>query len=781
MSSEDKRTNPPISADFPNFTDRLKGPAFWLVIILLGAMVGLALLKIINNYEIPFLIFTLNILFIGLPAVVITVFTTRSFLYSGVLPILWFGVGSVLYGIGALAGGLLLVIGTANEATTLSSILFLAGGAVHFLGSFFSTNEVSPFGNRSKRLSFLYQVYAGVLIFVVFVIIITASDRLPVFFFWGEGGTPLRQMIIGVTVVLFLLASFLYSRQYRATHSRLLYWYSLGLLLIGLGMIAFLLEVAPGTLLNWAGRISQLLGGLYLFVAAMVNLLEARAKKAPVAQTLASFFQNPEKNYELIADASRDAVITSNSEGKILLWNSSAEDIFGYRRDDAGDLSLANLFDEAGTASIKRELKALERIGNGGPALNSAVKLVDEEMVAIRKDRSTFPAVLSLSMRATPLGWVNLIVIRDISERKKAEIALAKAKDELEMKVKERTAELAESEEKYRKVVENANEVIVIAQDGIVKFLGGKAFELTGYSREEMVSRPFLNFVHPDDRNQAAETYRSYMTNDATPSTFEIRVVRRDGSVRWAQMNLAGITWGKRPAILAMFTDITQGKNLRDQLTEYAHKITRVQEEERKRIAFELHDDTAQYLAILKLQLDSIIHSGEIKSPKLLEKLEYLEKDAGRAVDDIRRYSHELRPGVLEHLGLLAALEQMAEDISKLNLFEIKVEVEGIEPALSEDVKLGFFRVAQEAINNIRKHAKASRATISLQFKDNQARMVVIDDGVGFDTQESASRSKGKGSLGLMSMQERANLIGASLKIESNPGQGTTIKVEMPL
>jgi PAS domain S-box-containing protein len=237
----------------------------------------------------------------------------------------------------------------------------------------------------------------------------------------GEGGTPLRQLIIGVTVVLFLLASYFYSRQYRATRSRLLYWYLLGLLLIGLGMIAFLLEVAPGTPLNWAGRISQLLGGLYLFVAALINLLEARGKKTSVAETLTSFFQNPEKNYELVADASRDALITCNSEGKVLLWNTAAVDIFGYSRDEVSGLSLSSLFDEAGTAFIKRELKDLERIDDGRPALKSAVKLVEEELVAIRKDRSTFPAVLSLSTRATPLGWINLIVIRDITERRSEE------------------------------------------------------------------------------------------------------------------------------------------------------------------------------------------------------------------------------------------------------------------------------------------------------------------------------------------------------------------------
>ena len=145
------------------------------------------------------------------------------------------------------------------------------------------------------------------------------------------------------------------------------------------------------------------------------------------------------------------------------------------------------------------------------------------------------------------------------------------------------------------------------------------------------------------------------------------------------------------------------------ELKQYANRITQVQEEERKRIAYELHDDTAQYLGILKMQLNALLHSGEIQSPKVKDKLQFLEKDADRAFNDVRRYSHELRPVVLEHQGLLAAIEQIADDYNKLGQLSVEVNVEGVEPELSEEVKLGFFRIAQEALNNVRKHSKASQ------------------------------------------------------------------------
>jgi signal transduction histidine kinase len=181
------------------------------------------------------------------------------------------------------------------------------------------------------------------------------------------------------------------------------------------------------------------------------------------------------------------------------------------------------------------------------------------------------------------------------------------------------------------------------------------------------------------------------------------------------------------------------------------------------------------------MQLNALLHSGEIQSPKATEKLKYLEKDADRAFNDVRRYSHELRPVVLEHQGLLAALEQIAEDHNKLGQLSVDVNGEGSKPELSEPLKLGFFRIAQEALNNIRKHSKASKATITLAFRETHLKMMVSDNGSGFDIKEAAARAGGKGSLGLLSMRERADLIGADLKIDSKPGKGTTVTVEKAL
>ena len=216
-------------------------------------------------------------------------------------------------------------------------------------------------------------------------------------------------------------------------------------------------------------------------------------------------------------------------------------------------------------------------------------------------------------------------------------------------------------------------------------------------------------------------------------------------------------------------------KEANKQLKQYASKIIRIQEEERKRIAYELHDDTAQYLSILKMQIGALAESEEIQNPRVKEKLKFLEKDANRAFNDVRRYSHELRPTTLEHQGLVGALVQVADDYNILGQLEVEVHIEGAEPELSEDVKLGFFRIAQEALNNSRKHAKASRVDINVRFNHKQIRMMISDNGAGFDIEQTLKKRGGQSGLGLLSMRERADLINANLKIVSAPGKGTEV------
>jgi PAS domain S-box-containing protein len=325
-------------------------------------------------------------------------------------------------------------------------------------------------------------------------------------------------------------------------------------------------------------------------------------------------------------------------------------------------------------------------------------------------------------------------------------------------------------------VVENMHDgVMVFNNENQVLDLNRAAEKMIGVSASELIGRPAELVL---DKLPALRKY----TQANTPSEAEI-YIDAEHKQGYYEVYVIPLYDRRRNLIgrVVSLHDLTERKKMENSLKDYAKRITQVQEEERKRIAFELHDDTAQYLSILKLQLDAVLKSGKIQDSEILEKLKYLVSDADRAFQDVRRYSHELRPAVLEHLGLQAALEQMADDINKLNKLAVEVDTEGEDPGLNEDIKLSFFRIAQEALNNARKHSQAGDVKISLRFTNNLIKMSVTDNGAGFNTQEAAIQAANRGNMGLISMRERANLIGADLRIESAPGKGTSVTAEMIL
>lgn len=343
-------------------------------------------------------------------------------------------------------------------------------------------------------------------------------------------------------------------------------------------------------------------------------------------------------------------------------------------------------------------------------------------------------------------------------------------------------ADLIISRDKYQELFDSVPiGYFILNTQNIILEVNRTAAQMLYTTRDDMRRKRFSEFIAQDFQN-IFYTEVIQVLKERKSRHFDLKMIREcDPPQFFTHVHVIPVkdSEGKSTQLRISIIDISERKIMEQELKDYAQKITRVQEEERKRIAYELHDDTAQYLSILKLEINALIQSGKIRDLEVLEKLRYLEKDAARAFNDIRRYSHELRPGVLEHLGLYASLEQLAEDINILNYFTVEVDVEGQEPELPEDVKLTFFHIAQEAMNNCRKHAKAPKVIIQLKFEGKYLKMAVIDNGVGFDVRKSVLQSKGKGNLGMMSMQERAKLIGADLKIESNPGLGTTVTLEM--
>ncbi len=243
---------------------------------------------------------------------------------------------------------------------------------------------------------------------------------------------------------------------------------------------------------------------------------------------------------------------------------------------------------------------------------------------------------------------------------------------------------------------------------------------------------------------------------------------------------------------------IAEIQHLQKELVEMAHKvqeaqrslhgyigsITAAQEEERKRLARELHDDTLQALIALKqrvqlaqLELQPAAPSSTPQSAELQEVAALTEQ----TIENLRRLTRALRPIYLEDLGLVPALEMLAREAGQGMGLAVEFQRQGIEKRLDPAVELALYRIAQEALNNIARHADAKNASLSIAYIPESVTMRVADDGVGFDVPENPSEFAPRGHYGLLGIKERADLIGASLDIRSSPGKGATLSISLPI
>jgi PAS domain S-box-containing protein len=293
----------------------------------------------------------------------------------------------------------------------------------------------------------------------------------------------------------------------------------------------------------------------------------------------------------------------------------------------------------------------------------------------------------------------------------------------------------------------------------------------------------WVDRLHPEDRSRVLSRLRSHLDDPRMPFEAEVRMLHKDGSYRWifARANSATQESGAR-RLFGCHIDVTERRAAEEDLRRnaarlrlMARRMAEIEDAERRSINRELHDRIGQNLSALNLNL--AIVRQQLKGDAAADADKRL-NDAQQLLEtttsDVRDIMAELHPAVLEDYGLLAALRTHAKACSER--LGIPIEVEGIdcEPRLPISVELAIYRIVQEALNNIAKHARASRADVWIEVSEERVSLTVTDDGVGFD---SASPQKHT-SYGLTTMRERAEAVGATFGVESSPGRGTRIAVE---
>ena len=252
---------------------------------------------------------------------------------------------------------------------------------------------------------------------------------------------------------------------------------------------------------------------------------------------------------------------------------------------------------------------------------------------------------------------------------------------------------------------------------------------------------------------------------------------------KWLHFTASPITDNNGEIIGAIETleDITERKGAEDNLRYYLQEITRAQEEERRRIARELHDDTAQVLGSLSRQLDNFIRKKHGLAPNEVFFIKDLQAQLNCGVQGVHRFCQALRPSVLDDLGLIPALRSLVTGLQESDGIRTDLKVLGGERRFLPEVESLLFRIVQEALNNIRRHAQASETQVVMEFAEDRTKVTISDNGRGFELSGRVDDLPRSGKLGLAGIQERARLLGGSLDVKSEPSKGATIVVEAPI
>ena len=342
--------------------------------------------------------------------------------------------------------------------------------------------------------------------------------------------------------------------------------------------------------------------------------------------------------------------------------------------------------------------------------------------------------------------------------------------------------DLKKSEERYRSLFEHAIDGIWIHDLEGNFITANKATEkMIGCSREELYKKNVKDFLSQESLDLAHRIRSKLLNNEPVEQPYEQRFSRADGSVVYIQLTTS-VVWDKGNPVgfQHIARDITEQKMMNENLRFYLKQATMAQEEERKRISHELHDETVQALVVLSRQLDALASSSDGLSEDTKRRLEELWQHTDSILQGVRRLSQDLRPAAIDRLGLLPAVQWLASEVTKYSSITTKVNIVGEEHRLPEEVAIALFRIIQEALRNIWRHSGATGAEITFEFTKNRTKITVSDNGKGFVLAGKIGELAKQGKLGLVGMQERVQLIGGTISVQTEPNKGTTITVEAP-
>ena len=414
----------------------------------------------------------------------------------------------------------------------------------------------------------------------------------------------------------------------------------------------------------------------------------------------------------------------------------------------------------AGQCNVPRLRELLQDVGSKGIEIKDFE--VDQQFPEIGRRR------LVLNAREIDTTQTILIVIEDVTERKRAQ------------------EELERNESTIRALLDSATQsVVAVNAVGEIVLLNGSTEKMFGYSREKLLGQPLEILVPESARGRHVEHRRAYFANlQSRPMGIglDLEGRRKDGKSFPVEIGLSGIETPAGKLAVAFVSDITQRRQMEqarrargEEIQALAASLLAAQEEERRRVSRELHDQICQQLASLAIDIGGL--AADPPPPEdVRSRLKALQARVVKASEETRHIAYELHPSVLDDLGLVASLRGLCREFSE-QATDIALEFTDVAlPAsVPREVASCLYRVAQESLQNIAKHASAKHVSVALTLQKGTVELSIADDGVGFDPEAV----KGRGGLGLIGMEERARLVNGKLSIAARPGHGTRIALEV--
>lgn len=405
---------------------------------------------------------------------------------------------------------------------------------------------------------------------------------------------------------------------------------------------------------------------------------------------------------------------------------------------------------------------------------NAPAGTYDTEYRVVRPDGS----IRWIRDRGKPLGIGNLFagVAEDITERRQAEDALR------------------QSEERFRGIFEHAAEGIAITDfKGQFQRCNPAFCAIVGYSAEELSAMRFSVLIHPEDSSHNMALIRQLMSGSIPFFEVTNRYVTKSGEPAWVSKHVSILRndKGEPTYLMGIVTDVTVRRQAeealqrsqealreyQEQLQDLTAKLLGSQERERQRIARELHDDVSQRLAALVLDVSSLERQSPPASASMVRALESIRTQLDQLADDVHGLAYRLHPSLLNHAGLRPAIADHLHEVTRRTGIPVVFTARQVPDALPQEHATCLFRVMQESVQNVVKHACATEVTVRLSGSPEGVGLSVSDNGRGFDPEDEVVQEKG---LGLASMQERLRLVNGFLRIHSMPGQGAKVCAWIP-